>query len=78
MGLDELRAKYPSAESMKYEPKPDCEWCHGTGEATARRGKRPCICTYVDHQIAELVQESLNRVVHECAGALYVQPATEA
>lgn len=51
---------------MKYEPDPDCEWCDGTGESRRRSGDvLPCICTYVDHAVAGMVQGWMNRQAQE-------------
>ena len=59
--LEELRAKYGFGEGGKYEPKPDCKFCKGTGERDVkhRQGKTFCICLFVAPELSELVGESL-------------------
>lgn len=49
MTLAELKQKYPTMFSLKYEPDPNCRLCRGTGERKLRDGDRlyPCICAAV-------------------------------
>ena len=63
MTLAELKAKY-KIESAKYEPKPDCLFCKGTGERPIK--SRPtektfCICLYVDHSASDEIGQMLGK-----------------
>ena len=58
--LSELRKKY-KLEGGKYEPKPDCKFCGGTGERNLkhRDGKTFCICLFIDPSLSDFAGESL-------------------
>lgn len=66
--LGDLKKKYPDRPSMKFDPKPDCKYCHGTGERKTTNKDYPitvCICVYVDHGVCEEMQDALNKVARE-------------
>ena len=51
-----------------HDPKPDCKWCHGTGERhpTLTNGKKivsPCICMFVEHEWVETAQDLINQTI---------------
>ena len=61
--LRELRQKY-RLEGGKYEPKPDCKFCNGTGERTVKAtGELTfCICLFVAPEMSDFAGESLGAV----------------
>ncbi|MFA5035693.1 MAG: hypothetical protein WC479_00760 [Candidatus Izemoplasmatales bacterium] len=67
MTKDEIQEKFPQWEVI-YEPNPDCKWCHGTGvKKTANKDhpERPCVCTCIMHEFADIAQEAFNRMAQE-------------
>lgn len=42
-------------ETKTHDPKPDCVFCHGTGEKWVKKHNQgyPCICIFVDHEYSE-------------------------
>ena len=66
MKLAELREKY-HFDSGKYEPKPDCDFCHGEGERVVpKTGKMTfCICLFVDHNFSTEAGRGLANIVRE-------------
>lgn len=58
--LAELRAKY-GLEGGKYEPKPDCKFCGGTGERKLRHrdGGMFCICLFIEPSLSDFAGETL-------------------
>lgn len=66
MTKDELQAKYPNFKAIKFDPKPDCKFCKGTGERPLP-GLRlaPCICACVDHSVSELAGDTLAKVARD-------------
>jgi len=58
--LQELRQKY-HLEGGKYEPKPDCKFCKGTGERTIKTTGNLtfCICLFVAPEMSELAGTTL-------------------
>lgn len=57
--LEDLRFKY-GFDGGKYDPKPDCEFCRGTGERKLRDGREHfCICLFVDHDMSDFAGKSL-------------------
>lgn len=67
MTKEELQAKYPDFTAIKYDPKPDCKFCKGTGERTLRDGDRkyPCICACVQHDLSDFAGETLGEVARK-------------
>lgn len=69
MNLAELRIKYPKHTSAKYEPNPNCKYCHGSGERKTANKDYPvtiCLCTYInDQEVVELFQDSLTKIAKE-------------
>lgn len=65
MKLDELRKKYPNHLGvLNHEPKLDCRHCHGAGERrtlSRHTPLTPCLCTCIDHDIAEDMQDALSQ-----------------
>lgn len=65
MNRIELKAKYPRFKVI-YDPIPGCRHCHGTGELRSVSGHtRPCTCVCIAHDLAELVQDTLNKMARE-------------
>lgn len=66
MKLVELREKY-HFDGGNYEPKPDCDFCHGEGERTVlRTGEMTfCICLFVDHGFSTEAGHGLAKVARE-------------
>jgi len=70
VSLDEIREKVPTAH---HEPRENCKYCGGTGmrhkkiPATdllpAWEGDCACICIFVDHELADFAQETLNKTI---------------
>lgn len=60
---EDLQSKYPDFKAIKYDPKPNCKFCKGTGERQLP-GLRlaPCICACVDHDMSDLAGETLGKV----------------
>lgn len=58
--LAELKDKY-KMEGGKYEPKPDCKFCKGTGERYIKKLDRTtfCICLFVAPDMSDFAGESL-------------------
>lgn len=69
--LQELRAKY-RLEGGKYEPKPDCKFCKGTGERLVKAtGQQTfCICLYVAPELSDFAGESLGKVARDLESKL--------
>lgn len=67
---DELKAKYPTS---LYAPRNNCRYCGGSGEKLTRieqsefSEKRdvvsPCICLFVNHDLADKAQKILNESI---------------
>lgn len=51
----------------KYEPKPDCKFCVGTGERKLkhRAGETFCICLYVEPSLSDFAGESIAETVNK-------------
>ena len=64
----DLKIKYPTS---KYEPDPDCQACHGTGELLVHLSggeftqeqdvDTPCICIFVEHYFARKIAPVLGK-----------------
>lgn len=71
MTLNELKSKYGLGDGAKYEPFPDCKFCHGAGERTCKDGKvRFCICLFVEHSMSDFVGETLGQVAKKLWGEM--------
>jgi hypothetical protein len=64
-----LQGKYPK-HKIKYSPKPDCKHCKGTGERQVVAGTTLCMCTCVDHKIAEIAMDTLSDTVKKLQGKI--------
>lgn len=65
--LADLKAKYKLGNGARYEPKPDCLYCKGTGERTAKdRETRFCLCLFISHDMSDMTAQMLATV----AGAI--------
>lgn len=60
--LQELKQKYTLGDGAKYEPKPDCKFCNGTGEKPSNRF---CICLYVAPEFSDFAGESLAKTAKD-------------
>lgn len=58
--LEELRKKY-NLQGGKYEPKPDCKFCKGTGERFIKKLNREtfCVCLFVAPELSDFAGDSL-------------------
>ena len=70
--LDDVRKKYPNAN---HAPRAGCRYCGGSGERRTDKRKftilsppdfLPCICLYVDHDMADVAAESLATTARKC------------
>lgn len=60
--LEELRTKYGFGKGGKYEPKPDCKFCNGTGERMANTIPPRlmfCVCLFVEPELSDFAGDSL-------------------
>lgn len=68
----DLKIKYPTS---KYEPDPNCKYCHGTGEKITHLQKSefideqdvisPCICIFVEHEFAKKIAPIIGKWAKE-------------
>lgn len=58
--LKELIEKY-NLKGAKYEPNPNCKFCHGTGEKFIKRRNDYsfCICLYIDPNHSDEIGDML-------------------
>lgn len=64
--LADLRIKY-SLEGGKYEPKPGCKFCGGSGERFIAKLNRLtfCICLFVSPEMSDFAGDSLANVAKQ-------------
>lgn len=68
--LKSLREKY-GFSGGNYEPKPDCKFCHGTGERQTRLGLRFCICLFVEPDFSDVAGETLAATARKLRGEMF-------